>query len=131
MFGFAAAAGTIYGVARIVDEYSKHDDATGFSELLKKQKVCDVLTEGELKKWFSENAEKYPTEVRLVVAKATSENAKLFAIFSLPKNLDKEHTFFQAIVTDDGNVLDLRIVSCALLSDGLSTLFDGKDIILL
>lgn len=131
MFGVAAAAGAIYGITHIVDEYSKNDDATVFSELLKKQKVCDVLTEGELKKWFSENAKKHPAEVRFLVAKATPENAKMFAIFSLPKDLDEEHTFFQAIVTDDGNVLDLRIVSCAFLSDGLSKLFEGKNRILL
>lgn len=128
--GIAAVAAVIYGAVRVADE-SRQNDAAAFTKLLKRQAVYDVLTEDELRKWFLEKAKKHSADVRFIVSKATTKNAKLFAISSLPKDLDREHTFFQAVVNDEGKVFEIRIVSCASLSDKLTKQFEREDIILM
>lgn len=127
----AVVAGILCGTKRLIDECSKQDDAITFTKLLKQQATCDVLTEGFLKSWFLEKRKQYSDDVQFLVSKATRKNAKLFALSSIPKDLDQDHTFFQAIVTNDGNVLEVRIVSCATLSDELLKQFKNTDNILM
>lgn len=123
----AVAAGLIYGTKKIIDEFSKQDNGDSFAQLLKDQAVYDVLDKNGLMVWFREKEKMHQEKTLFFLGRVTKDNASMLAISSLPKDLDTNHTLFQALVNEEGKTLEVRIISFATLSDEVEKWFEGKN----